>query len=146
MMACPLTHERPSVITDTMLATVVCIDGFDPADASAGAVVARFGGRIWPMNAKHTVATFDAPSRAIRCVQCLRASDGTIRAGMHAGQIDVRDEEIAGLAVQIAGDVIDAAGDGAVLVSRTVAELLAGSGLDLVALGRCGELDLFAVG
>jgi class 3 adenylate cyclase len=101
------------------------------------------------------MATFDTPSGAIRCVQSLRRALRSlgleIRAGMHAGQIALRDGDISGVAVHIAAHVLDAARDGGVLVSRTVAELVEGSGLELVDQGAHvlkgvpGELNLFLV-
>ena len=177
-MACPLTRERQSfeslpVEIDTMLATVVFTDVvgstarlvelgdrrwrdvLDRHDDIARREVARFGGRAWKTTGDGVLATFDAPSRAIRCVQSLRDALRTLglemRAGMHAGQIALRDGDITGVAVHIAAHVLDAACDGGVLVSRTVAELVEGSGLDLVDMGAHvlkgvpGELNLFLV-
>src|SRR4051812_48482805 len=157
MMACPLSRDRRPAELDTVLATVVFTDVIgstaravelgdrrwrdvlDRHDEIARREVARFGGRAWKTTGDGVMATFDAPSRAIGCVQslrrALRAIGLEIRAGMHAGQIALRDGDISGVAVHIAAHVLDAARDGGVLVSRTVAELVEGSGLELVDQG-----------
>src|SRR5207248_9796221 len=133
---------------DTVLATVVFTDVIgstaravelgdqrwrdvlDRHDEIARREVERFGGRAWKRAGDGVMATFDTPSRAIRCVQSLRAALRSlgldIRAGMHAGQIALRDGDISGVAVNIAAHVLDAARDGGLLVSRTVAELVEG--------------------
>jgi class 3 adenylate cyclase len=131
------------VPSDLVLATVVFLEC---RDAVVRSEVARCGGRIWTATPDGLMATFDAPSRAIRCMQRLRSLGLHIRAGMHAGQIAVHDHDIEGVAVRIAADVLEASRDGVVMVSRTVAELVAGSGLNLVDQGAHGDLNLFQVG
>ncbi len=101
--------------------------------------VARYGGRTWQATGDGALTTFDAPGRAIRCLLDLRGTlremGLEIRAGVHAGEIEVRDSSISGLSIHIAARVLDAARDGGVLVSRTVADLVAGSGLHLTDQG-----------
>jgi class 3 adenylate cyclase len=79
-------------------------------------------------------ATFDGPARAIRCaqeiVEAVRGLDLEIRAGLHTGECEQRDGKIGGIAVHIAARVVAEAGPGEVLVSRTVRDLVAGSGLE----------------
>lgn len=94
--------------------------------------VGRHGGRWVKDTGDGVLATFDAPGRALDCAAELRrALDGAglpIRAGLHTGEIEARGEDIGGLGVHIAARVEELAGAGEVLVSRTVKDLVAGSG------------------
>jgi class 3 adenylate cyclase len=72
------------------------------------------------------LATFDATSRALRCATDIGL---TLRAGVHTGEVEVRGDDVAGLAVTIAKRVCDLAGPGQVLVTRTVTDLVVGSGI-----------------
>jgi class 3 adenylate cyclase len=80
-------------------------------------------------------ATFDGPARAIRCAQTIvedvRDLGLEVRAGVHTGECELHDGKVAGLAVSIGARVAAAAGAGEVLVSQTVKDLVAGTGLDL---------------
>jgi class 3 adenylate cyclase/pimeloyl-ACP methyl ester carboxylesterase len=80
-------------------------------------------------------ATFDGPARAIRCAQALVEGLGElgleVRAGVHTGECELHDGKVAGLAVAIGARVAAAAGAGEVLVSQTVKDLVAGTGLAL---------------
>jgi len=80
------------------------------------------------------LATFDAPARAIRCAQhaglALRRDGLEIRAGLHTGECVVRGDDVAGIAVHIAARIAARARAGQVLVSRTVTDLVAGSGIN----------------
>jgi class 3 adenylate cyclase len=101
------------------------------------------------------VAIFDMPADAIRCGQALidevRALGIDVRAGIHTGEIELIGEDIAGIGVHIAARVMDAAAAGQLLVSRTVTDLVAGSGLAFAERGTHalkgvpGEWQLFAV-
>ena len=112
----------------------------------------RFRGREVDTAGDAFFATFDGPARAIRCACAIRdavASLGiTIRAGLHTGECEVMDDKIA---VHIGARVMGQAGPGEVLVSSTVKDLVAGSGLRFIdrgvhALkGVPGEWRLFAV-
>ena len=77
--------------------------------------------------------TFDGPARAIRCAlsihQALRAVGIEIRAGLHTGEVELRGDDIAGIAVHIGARVASEAGTGQSFVSRTVVDLVAGSRL-----------------
>jgi class 3 adenylate cyclase/pimeloyl-ACP methyl ester carboxylesterase len=79
------------------------------------------------------LATFDGPARAIRCACAVRDSvhdlELSIRAGIHTGEIEVADGDIAGLAVNVAARVCSIADANQVLVSRTVTDLVAGSAI-----------------
>ena len=94
----------------------------------------RFRGRVVKFTGDGVLATFDGPGRAIRCACAIR--DGVeslgleMRAGLHAGEIELRGDDVSGIAVHTAQRVSSLAGAGEVLVSRTVADLLAGSEID----------------
>jgi class 3 adenylate cyclase len=80
------------------------------------------------------VATFDVPGRAIRCAQAILGSSDAlgvrVRAGLHTGECEVMGDDIGGIAVHIASRVSARAGPDEVLVSRTVKDLVAGSGIE----------------
>jgi class 3 adenylate cyclase len=86
------------------------------------------------------LATFDGPARAIRCACAIRESvrdlDLSIRAGIHTGEIEVADDDIAGLAVNVAARICSIADANQVLVSRTVTDLVAGSSLHFADRGE----------
>jgi class 3 adenylate cyclase len=91
-------------------------------------------------------ATFDGPARAIRCAQAVVDGVGglglEVRAGVHTGECELHDGKVAGLAVSIGARVAAAAEAGEVLVSQTVKDLVAGTGL---ALEDRGEVELKGV-
>jgi class 3 adenylate cyclase len=101
------------------------------------------------------LAAFDSPARAVQCARAIR--DGVsrfgieIRAGLHSGECDVVGADLAGIAVHVASRVQAAAAPGEVLVSSTVRDLVAGSGLRFTDHGRHhlkgldGEWHLLAV-
>ena len=86
------------------------------------------------------LATFDATGRALRCAADILAGAKDIglelRAGVHTGKVEVRGDDIAGLTVTIAKRVCDLAGPGEVLVSRTVADAVAVSGIQFTDRGK----------
>jgi pimeloyl-ACP methyl ester carboxylesterase len=79
------------------------------------------------------LATFDGPARAVRCatsvVDALRELGLDVRAGVHTGEVEVADGNVRGIAVHIGSRVAALAAPGEVLVSRTVVDLVAGSGI-----------------
>jgi class 3 adenylate cyclase len=79
------------------------------------------------------LATFDGPARAVRCgqaiVERMREVGLEVRVGVHTGEIELTDDDVTGIAVHIGSRVSDRAQPGEVLVSRTVVDLVAGSGL-----------------
>jgi class 3 adenylate cyclase/pimeloyl-ACP methyl ester carboxylesterase len=101
------------------------------------------------------LAVFDAPARAVTCaarvVESLRDQGITIRAGLHTGEVQLEASGVRGVAVHVASRVMGAAGDGGILVSRTVKELVLGSGIDFADRGTHalrdvpGEWELFEV-
>jgi len=100
-------------------------------------------------------ATFDGPARAIRCACAIRDSlrdlDLEVRAGLHTGECERDGERMTGIAVHIGARVAAMAGPGEVLVSRTVKDLVAGSGIELDDRGEHelkgipGDWQLFSV-
>jgi class 3 adenylate cyclase len=86
------------------------------------------------------LATFDGPARAVRCAQAFGAALGElglgIRAGCHTGEIELAGDRIRGLAVHIGARVGALARSGEVLVSSTVKDLTAGSGLQFEDAGE----------
>ena len=100
-------------------------------------------------------ATFDGPARGIRCACAIRDAVSnlniTIRAGLHTGECEVMGDKVSGIAVHIGARVMKKAEPGEVLVSSTVKDLVAGSGLDFNDRGKHslkgipGEWRLFLV-
>jgi class 3 adenylate cyclase len=92
----------------------------------------RFGGTVVKSTGDGHLATFDGPTQAIRCAEALRADAETlgiqIRAGIHTGECELLDADVGGLAVHIAARILGQAGAGEILVSRTVRDLVVGSG------------------
>ncbi len=92
----------------------------------------RFDGTLVKSTGDGHLATFDGPTQAIRCAEALRADAETlgiqIRAGIHTGECELLDADIGGIAVHIAARILGHAGAGDILVSRTVRDLVVGSG------------------
>ena len=92
----------------------------------------RFGGTVVKSTGDGHLTTFDGPTQAIRCAEALRADAETlgieIRAGIHTGECELMDTDIGGLAVHIAARICGQAGAGEIRVSRTVRDLVVGSG------------------
>jgi class 3 adenylate cyclase len=121
-------------------------DLLDRHDAMARRIVARHGGRLVKATGDGLLATFDGPARGIRCATDLVHAAGqldlAVRAGAHTGEVEVRGDDVAGIAVHIGSRVAAAATGGEVLVSRTVKDLVAGSG---IAFEDRGEHELKGV-
>jgi class 3 adenylate cyclase len=107
----------------------------DAHDEAARRLVGQEGGRRIKSTGDGVLAVFDGPGRAIGCAVALRkelAGIGLeIRAGIHTGELDLRDDDVGGIAVHIAARILAVAGPGEILVSRTVRDLVTGSGIDL---------------
>jgi class 3 adenylate cyclase len=102
-------------------------------DEAARRLVEGEGGRLLKRTGDGILARFDTPGRAIRAALALQdelRSDGVeLRAGVHTGEVDLLPDDVGGIAVHIAARVMAAAGPGEVLVSPTVRDLAAGSGI-----------------
>ena len=164
---------RGAVPPDTVLATILFTDivGSTETTAAVGdrawaglverhhALVRghldRFRGRELDTAGDGFFATFDGPVRAIRCAEAIahtvRDLGLEVRAGLHTGECEVVDGKVAGLAVNIGARVASHAGAGEVLVSQTVKDLVAGSGLAFEDRGSAelkgvpGEWRLYAL-
>ena len=102
-------------------------------DAIIGAEVDRHRGRQVKSTGDGALAIFDGPGRAVRCGQAVvsrvRSLGLESRVGVHTGEIELRGDDIGGIGVHIAARVASLAGPSQVLVSRTVTDLVAGSGI-----------------
>jgi class 3 adenylate cyclase len=117
--------------------------------------LARFRGTEMDTAGDGFFATFDGPARAIRCAFAIREGirelDLDVRAGLHSGECELVDGKAGGIAVHIGARVASLAGPGEVLVSSTVKDLVAGSGIAFRERGTAelkgvpGEWRLFAV-
>jgi class 3 adenylate cyclase len=127
----------------------------DGHDRAVRRQLARFGGREVNTTGDGFVATFDGPGRAIGCACAIRdvvaALEINVRTGLHTGEIEMRGDDVAGIAVHIAQRVSALAQPSEVLVSRTVTDLVAGSGIQFEDRGEhelkgvLGTWRLFAV-
>ncbi len=92
----------------------------------------RFGGAVVKSTGDGHLATFDGPTQAIHCAEALYADAELlgieIRAGIHTGECELLDTDIAGIAVHIAARIMAQAGAGEIIVSRTVRDLVVGPG------------------
>jgi pimeloyl-ACP methyl ester carboxylesterase len=166
-----LTDSRHRLELDRVLATVMSASvSFAPDDNRGGASLrdridrfyahARkelewFRGRRPEMQPAGFLSTFDGPARAIRCACAITAAasrfGADVRIGLHTGECEIRNDQIGGVAVETCAQVAARAARGQVLVSRTVKDLVAGSGLrfedrgDHSLAGVPGEWRLFAV-
>src|SRR5215475_1758807 len=155
---------------DRVLTTVLFVLFDDPAAAAsiqgrreirelhqsyARRELALFRGKEIELTDDHLFATFDGPARAIR--SALAIADATARlgmrarAGLHTGECDMTGKTISGLTVQLCESVARLASSGEVLISHTVKDLVAGSGIEFEPRGVCAlesmpcEWRLFAV-
>jgi class 3 adenylate cyclase/alpha-beta hydrolase superfamily lysophospholipase len=109
-------------------------------DTISGGVVDQHGGRIIRHTGDGVLATFDGPGRAVQCARSLREALRTlaidIRAGIHTGEIEVRGDDIGGIAVHVASRVMDHAGPGEIWVSGAVPLLMVGSNVEFEPRGE----------
>jgi class 3 adenylate cyclase len=168
-----LTGHPPDPIPDRVLKTVLFTDIVDSTatadrvgdrtwrelldrhDTIVRSEINRFRGVEVNTTGDGVLAAFDGPARAVHCAVAVRnrveAEGLSIRAGVHTGECIERGDDLAGIAVHIAARVMAAARPDEVLVSRTVTDLVAGSGLSFVDRGAHqlkgvpGSWPLFAV-
>lgn len=102
-------------------------------DSSIRRELARYGGQEVKTMGDGVIATFDGPARAVRCACAIRDTIANLglrmRAGIHTGEVELRAADIAGIAVHVGQRVSALANAGEVLVTRTLVDLVAGSGL-----------------
>ena len=93
----------------------------------------RYGGREMRTTGDGFFVLFEGPARAVRCalalVEAVRPLGLEIRAGLHIGEVELAGDDIEGLAIHIGARIAALAGTGEVLVSRTIKDLVVGSGL-----------------
>ncbi|HEY6689328.1 MAG TPA: adenylate/guanylate cyclase domain-containing protein [Propionibacteriaceae bacterium] len=168
-----LTGTRPVPAQDRVLATVLFTDIVNSTDLAArlgdqrwldlraahdGLVrtqLDRYRGKVVATTGDGFLATFDGPARAVRCASeiasAVRSLGIQIRAGLHSGEVEIQDGQIAGIAVHIAARVMALASEGCVLVSGTVKDLVVGSAIRFADRGSHllrgipGEWRLFEV-
>jgi DNA-binding SARP family transcriptional activator/pimeloyl-ACP methyl ester carboxylesterase len=151
--------RAPDRVLVTILLATVAGPGTDRAGPLDGSVarqqVGSRRGRLISSTGASILATFDAPGQAIRCAAAVRAHAAAcgagIRAGIHTGEVDRAGDGIAGTSVDITRQVAALAPPGEILVSRTVTDLVAGSGITFAEGGlhavadSAGEWPLFTV-
>jgi class 3 adenylate cyclase len=153
-----VTGTRPPIAPDRVLATVLFTDIVGSTERAAALGDAkwrelldrhhaairveldRFRGTEIDTAGDGFLATFDGPARAVRCalsiISTLRDLGLEVRTGVHTGEVELRGDGVAGLAVHIGARVAALAGPGQVLVSSTVKDLTAGSGLTFENAGQ----------
>jgi class 3 adenylate cyclase len=146
-----LTGIRPVPVPDRSLATVLFTDIvsstqraatlgddawtriLDQHDSLAAREVDRHHGRRIKTTGDGMLATFDGPARGVRCAQAIcqavRSLGIEVRAGLHTGEIELRGADVGGIAVHIGQRVSALAAPSEVVVSSTVKDLVAGSGI-----------------
>lgn len=125
----------------------------DRHDAVARTEVHRWMGQNAHTTGDGIMATFDTPTRALRCafalLEALDRLDLEVRAGIHTGEVELRDGGVGGIGVHIAARVTAEAGAGEVVVTRTVRDLATGTDLLFSARGSAslrgvpGEWELY---
>jgi class 3 adenylate cyclase len=139
-----LTVLFTDIVGSTQLAAAMGDQGWrdllDRHDLVLRGQVERFGGRLVKSTGDGALATFTSPTQALSCAQAgqvaLATAGLTLRAGLHAGEVELRQDDVGGLAVHIAARVCALATPGGVLVSRTVADVILGSGVRLEPAGE----------
>jgi class 3 adenylate cyclase len=168
-----LTGARASVPVDRVLATVLFTDIVGSTEKASAlgdrrwrellenhhstvrGNLARFRGREVKTTGDGILATFDGPARGVRCACAIAEEIHSlgidVRAGLHTGECEVMGDDVGGIAVHIGARVASLAGAGEVLVSRTVKDLVAGSGLrfadrgNQILKGVPGDWQIYAV-
>jgi class 3 adenylate cyclase len=168
-----VTGAPADVEPDRVLATVLFTDLVDSTARAAAAgdqrwrelldahdlavreQIERHRGRLVKNTGDGAFATFDGPARAIRCAGAIREAlhplGLDVRIGIHTGEVELRDDDVGGIAVHIGARVCELAGAGEVLVSRTVVDLVVGSGIEFAdratheLRGVPGDWQLYAV-
>jgi class 3 adenylate cyclase len=152
-----LTGVRRSAASDRVLATVLFTDVvgstgrvaevgdrawrelIERHDALVRAQVARHRGTVVDTAGDGVLARFDGPARAVRAARAIgdavRGLGLEVRAGVHTGEVELVGDGVAGIAVHVGARIAALAGPGEVLVSGTVKDLVAGSGLEFAERG-----------
>jgi class 3 adenylate cyclase len=114
----------------------------DRHDQAARAEVDRWHGQLVKTTGDGVLATFDAPTRALRCAfgltEALAGLGLKIRAAIHTGEVEMRSQDVGGIGVHIAARALSQAGSGDVIVTRTVRDLATGTDLEFEPIGSVG--------
>jgi DNA-binding SARP family transcriptional activator/pimeloyl-ACP methyl ester carboxylesterase len=139
---------------DRVLATILLARATGQ-DAPIRQLIRSHGGRLITAAGGVILAAFDAPGRAIRCAQAVRAASATLGsqmcAGIHTGEVDQVGDQISGTSLDIAKRMLPLARPAEILVSRTVKDLVVGSGISFADRGLhefggiLGQWQLYAV-
>jgi class 3 adenylate cyclase len=168
-----LTGVRPGPAPERVLATVLFTDIVDSTRTATEmgdrrwrdlleehqkvvrGHLERYGGREVKTTGDGFLAVFDGPTRAVECARAVGADMPSlgiqVRAGLHTGEVELIGDDVGGIAVHVAARVAALAEGGEVLVSRTVHDLAAGSGIPFEPRGRhalkgvADEWDLYEV-
>ncbi|MEO8378595.1 MAG: alpha/beta fold hydrolase [Acidobacteriota bacterium] len=154
-----LTGVRHTIEPDRVLATILHLrpfqeQGLDPHRALIERELEWFRATPIRLSPEVVEAAFDGPARAVRCADAIRKllqrAGLTVSAGLHTGECDRTGVAMTGLPLQVAAAITSHAAAGTILVSSTVRDLVAGSGLDfgdaeMVSLDTAGEWRLFRV-
>lgn len=101
--------------------------------------IERFHGRKIKTSGDGVLAVFDGPGRAVQCACAIRSAvrslDLEIRSGLHCGEVELRGDDVGGIAVHIGARIAGLADAGQVLVSSTVKDLVTGSGINFTEVG-----------
>ena len=161
-------HDRDRVLATVMFTDIVASTEqavrlgdalwrrrLDQHDQLTRREVDRWRGQFIKSTGDGALATFDGPARAIRCAvelqKALSSEDLAIRAGLHTGEIELRNNDVGGVGVHIASRVQGLATPDEVLVTKTVTDLVAGSGITFVDRGLhdlkgiAGSWQVFAI-
>jgi class 3 adenylate cyclase len=115
-------------------------DLLDRHDAMVCRALAEFRGEVIRTTGDGFLAAFDGPGRAVRCAQLIVENAAKLgvdlRAGLHTGECEVRGDDLAGIAIHTGARVAALAGRGEVLVTGTVRDLVAGSGIEFTDRGQ----------
>jgi class 3 adenylate cyclase len=144
-----ITGTRRGSESDRILATVLFTDIVGSTDRAAAmgdrrwaalltehheivaAVIEEFRGRLIKTTGDGALATFDGPTRAIRCAaeirERLKGIGIDVRAGLHSGEVELLGDDVGGIGVHIASRILAEAGPGEIVVSGTVRDLAVGS-------------------
>jgi class 3 adenylate cyclase len=153
-----LTGVRPGPKVDRVLASVLFTDIVDSTRLATElgdsrwrevleqhqrlvrGQIERFGGREIKTTGDGFLATFDGPTRAVECARAIVAEVPSlgieVRAGIHTGEVELIGDDVGGIAVHVAARIAALAEGRTVLVSRTVRDLVIGSGIDFDPCGR----------
>src|SRR4051812_1051059 len=160
----PGTEARSAAASRRMLTTILFTDIVDSTtraselgdkawrellqahDATVRREVARFRGNEVKSLGDGFLILFDGPARAIHCAQAITEAMAPlgirVRAGLHTGEVERTESDVLGIAIHLAARIMDTAGASEVVISRTVKDLVAGSGCPPSALiGQTGWIE-----